>query len=98
MPVSNIEEAPSGYWDQMDLSLDELAMIFAVKGWITKTGNPPTTDELEETIRFLTDVIESAEDPGVWSNFGRIMLTQDPELDSYYSVSLEIGLLPKARD
>lgn len=88
---------PAKYLDQMDMSLFELAMIFASKGWITKTGNPPTAYELADIIDYLVEVVEASDEEGCWSNHGRIMITQDPEYPSYYSVSLELGLIPKVR-
>lgn len=101
MPTSNNVVGPSepaDYWDQMDLSPEELAILFAAKGWVYGNGAVLTADDIRGKILHLIDVIESANDDGVWSNLGRLMVTQDPEYPSYYSISLELGLIPKEGD
>jgi hypothetical protein len=78
----------------MELSPEEVALIMASKGWIYADG-PATPETVKAKIRYLIQVIENVAEPGCWSNLGRLMVTQDPEFPSYYSISLEIGLVPK---
>lgn len=89
----------SSDFSQLELSLEEIAMIFAVKGWVYDTGKAagavPTPDNITDIIEYLISVIEVSEMSGVWTNLGRFMVTQDPEYPSYYSLSLELGLIPK---
>lgn len=98
LPVNEAKE-PVSDWSQMELSPEELAMVYAAKGWVFDSGvtdaSPPTAENIRDIIQYLIVVLESSEFAGAWSNFGRIMVTQDPEYPSYYSVALELGLVPK---
>lgn len=91
----------AGYWDQMDMPPEEIALLFKVKSWIYDSANGsviPDAEIIGERIRYLVSLIEESDSPGVWANFGRLMVVQDPETPSYYSVMLELGLVPKKGD
>ena len=84
---------------QMELSLDELAVLYGLKGWVfcTDLGPiPPTAEVLEDLIQDMAALLRQREPAGVsFANICRLFVYSDPEMPDYYSIGLEIGLVPK---
>lgn len=86
------EEAPNVL--DMDLSFEELSMLFALKGWLygTRRGVPSPTDLYNKVVE-LVEALEAAEDDGrvLFAAEGRFLVYSDPEMPYSYDVYVYVG-------
>lgn len=82
---------------ELDLSVDELAMIYALKGWEWDVGNEvrtPNGDEIHDLILILGEQLEKSS-KGTWAGLGRLIVYKDPEFPSSWGIALELGYMDK---
>src|SRR5690606_12187908 len=78
----------------MDLSSEELSMLFALKGWLY--GNRrgvPRPDDPHNTVVALVEALETVEDDGrvLVAAEGRFLVYSDPEMPYSYDVYVYVG-------
>ncbi|MEO3857461.1 hypothetical protein [Acrocarpospora sp. B8E8] len=86
-------------WDQaeLDLSPDELAAIFAIKGWTYGTAQCAGTPSAADLKTYITDMAELLARTGradVYATGGRFKVYKDPELPGSYEIYLYVGHVP----
>src|SRR5690606_20251080 len=86
------ERTPNGL--EMDLSFEELSMLFALKGWLY--GNRrgvPSPDDLYNKVVELVEALEAVEDDGrvLFAAEGRFLVYSDPEMPYSYDVYVYVG-------
>lgn len=86
------EEAPNVL--DMDLSFEELSMLFALKGWLygTRRGVPSPEDLYNKVVELVED-LEAAEDSDsiLFAAEGRFLVYSDPEMPYSYDVYVYVG-------
>lgn len=85
---------------ELDISLEQLSMLFTLMGWKYDTGKdlePPTPQMLSAMISHMAGLLEQSGKSNAYTNIGRLYVYKDEEMPSYYCIGLEIGLIPKQR-
>lgn len=76
----------------LDLSLDQVATIFAMEGWPLIKG-PATPERLEKVINDCVKKLAETE-PMVWLSYlGRLTVRRNPSAPNCLEISLDIGHL-----
>lgn len=78
----------------MDISFEELSMLFALKGWLY--GNRrgvPSPDDLYNKVVELVEALEAVEDDDrvLFAAEGRFLVYSDPEMPFSYDVYVYVG-------
>ena len=78
----------------MDVSFEELSMLFALKGWLygTKRGIPSPADLYNKVVE-LVEALEAAKngDRVLFATEGRFLVYSDPEMPYSYDVYIYVG-------
>ncbi|MEV2279302.1 hypothetical protein AB0I72_27365 [Nocardiopsis sp. NPDC049922] len=80
----------------MDLSFEEVAMIFALKGWLHGTNRKagvPNAEQLKAHIEdMISSLAEQARDGRIlFNSSGRFTVHTDPEMPDSYEIHLYLG-------
>jgi hypothetical protein len=79
----------------MDLSFEEIAMIFALKGWLHGTKRKAGIPNGEQLKAHVSDMIESLsqirDSRNMYNSSGRFTVHTDPEMPDAYEIHLYIG-------
>lgn len=78
----------------MDVTFDELSMLFALKGWLygTRRGVPRPADLYNKVVE-LVEALESVKDNDrvLFATEGRFLVYSDPEMPFSYDVYVYVG-------
>jgi len=89
-----LDEKSSNVLD-MDLSFEELSMLFALKGWLygSSRRGVPSPDDLYNKVVELVEALEDVEDDGrvLFAAEGRFLVYSDPEMPYSYDVYVYVG-------
>lgn len=86
---------------EWELTPEQLAMIFALMGWLYGTPDcqgVPGPEDIEDMVEHLADSMDKQGFDLVFSTMGRILLARHEEFPSSFGVYLHIGELPRKED